>query len=204
MAVEKTPTEVERGRPGRRRPSGEPPPLPREDRWTRWVWALAAALLVGAGLNLLIGGAEVVEAADQALLSWIARARTPALTDAAEVLDLATGFAAVMALRCVVVVVLALYRRFRQLAVFLGTLVVTDWVVARLLFVELPRPQVPVLVDAGSYAFPSRPVAALAVTLFAMTFVLVPRGRAREWLRAGFAAALVLVVLAELYLAADR
>ena len=53
MAVEKTPTEVERGRPGRRRPSGEPP-LPREDRWTRWVRALAAPLLVGAGLNLLL------------------------------------------------------------------------------------------------------------------------------------------------------
>jgi uncharacterized iron-regulated membrane protein len=54
MAVEKTPTGVERGRPGQRRPSGEPPPLPREDRWTRWVRALAAALLVGAGLNLLL------------------------------------------------------------------------------------------------------------------------------------------------------
>jgi hypothetical protein len=36
-----------------------------------------------------------------------------------------------------------------------------------------------------------------------MTFVLVPRGRARVWLRAGFVAALVLVVLAELYLAGD-
>jgi hypothetical protein len=193
----------DRSRGHRRRPSGEPPPLPREDRWTRWIWALAAALLVGAGLNLVIRAAGVVEAADQAVLSWLARARTPALTDAAKVLDLATGFAMVMALRCVVVVVLALYRRFRHLAVFLATLVASDWVVARLLFVELPRPEVPVLVDTGSFAFPSRPVSALAVTLLAMTFVLLPRGRARDRLRAGFVAALVLVVLAELYLAAD-
>lgn len=93
------------------------------------------------GLNLLIGGAEVVEAADQAVLSWIARARTPALTDAAEVLDLATGFATVMALRCVVVVVLALYRRFRHLAVFLGTLVVTDWVVPGCCASSFPGPR---------------------------------------------------------------
>jgi hypothetical protein len=37
-----------------------------------------------------------------------------------------------------------------------------------------------------------------------MTFVLVPRGGGRNWLRAGFSAALTLVVLAELYLAADH
>ena len=43
--------EPRRGRQGRRRPSGEPPPLPREDRWTRWIWVLAAVLLLGAALN---------------------------------------------------------------------------------------------------------------------------------------------------------
>ena len=90
--------------------------------------------------------------------------------------------------------------------VFLATLVVTDWVVVRLLFVELPRPTVPVLVDVDGYAFPSRAISALAITLHAMTFVLVPRGRGRNRLRAGFTAGLVVVVvvvLAELYLAAD-
>ena len=72
-----------------------------------------------------------------------------------------------------------------------------------MLFVELPRPGVPVLVDQASYAFPSRAISALAITLFAMTFVLVPRGRGRDRLRVGCTAALVLVVAAELYLAAD-
>ena len=80
---------------------------------------------------------------------------------------------------------------------------VTDWVVVRLLFVELPRPTVPVLVDVDGYVFPSRAISALAITLYAMTFVLVPRGRGRNRLRAGFTAGLVLVVLAKLYLAAD-
>jgi hypothetical protein len=201
--VEGTPVGVERGRPIRRRPSGEPPPLPRESRWTVWIWVLAGVLLLGVGLDLLIWATDLVEAADQAVLSFVAGFRTPALTRLAETVDLVTSFAAVMALRSATVVVLVVYRRFRHLVVFLATLVVTDWVVARLLFVELPRPDVPVLVEVRSYTFPSRPVAALAITLFAMTFVLVARGRGRNRLRAGLSAAVVLAVLAELYLAAD-
>jgi hypothetical protein len=192
-------------RPGtvRRRPSGEPPPFPREDRWTRWIWVLAAVVLLGAILNVLIRTTDVVQRMDQAVLDWFAGARTPALTDAARLVALLTTFTAAMALRLGTVLVLVVYRRFRHLVVFLATLVVTDWVVVRLLFVELPRPDVSVLVDTDAYAFPSKSIAALAITLYAMTFVLVPRGRGRNRLRAGSTAALVLVALAELYLAAD-
>jgi hypothetical protein len=192
-----------RGRTVRRRPSGEPPPFPREDRWTRWIWVLAVVVLLGAVLDVLIHTTDVVQRMDQAVLDWFARARTPALTDAAKLVALLTTFTAAMALRLGTALVLVVYRRFRHLVVFLATLVVTDWVVVRLLFVELPRPDVPVLVDTDAYAFPSKSIAALAITLYAMTFVLVPRGRGRNRLRAGFTAALVLVALAELYLAAD-
>ena len=198
-----TTVEAGRGRWGRRRPSGEPPPLPREDRWTRWIWVLAAVLLLGAALNVLIHTTDVLQRMDQTVLDWFAQIRTPALTDAAKLVVLLTTFAAVMVLRIGTVLVLVLYRRFRHLVVFLVTLVVTDWVVVRLLFVELPSPTVPVLVDVDGYAFPSKAIAALAITLYAMTFVLVPRGRGRNRLRAGFTAGLVLVVLAELHLAAD-
>jgi tRNA A-37 threonylcarbamoyl transferase component Bud32 len=188
----------------RRRPSGEPPPFPREDRWTRWIWALAGVLLLGAALNLLIRTTDVVEAADQAVLSWFAEARTAALTDAAKLAIQLTTFAAVMTLRLATVVVLVVYRRFRHLAVFLATLVVTDWIVVRLLVVELPRPEVPVLVEVDAYAFPSKAVSTLAITLFAMAFVLLPKGSARNRLRAGSVAVLALVVLAELYVAGDH
>jgi hypothetical protein len=201
--VDGTTVEAGRGRQGRRRPSGEPPPLPREDRWTRWIWVLAGVLLLGAALNVLIHTTDVVQRMDEAVLEWFARVRTPALTDAAKLVALLTAFAAVMFLRIATVLVLVLYRRFRHLVVFLVTLVVADWVVVRLLFVELPRPTVPVLVDVDGYAFPSKAISALAITLYAMTFVFVPRGGGRNRLRAGFTAGLVLVVLAELYLAAD-
>ncbi len=191
------------GRVPRRRPSGEPPPLPREDRWTRWIWVLAAVLLLGAGLNLLIRTTDAVQAADQAVLSWFAEARTPPLTDAAKVIELLTTFAVVIALRLATVLVLVVYRRFRHLVVVLAVFVASDWAVVRLLFVELPRPDVPVLVDVDGYAFPSKSIAALAITLYAMMFVLMPRGSVRNRLRAGFSGVLVLVVLADLYLAAD-
>jgi hypothetical protein len=188
----------------RRRPSGEPPPLPREDHWTRWIWVLAGVLLLGAGLNLLVRSTEVIEAADQAVLSFIAEARTPVLTDAAKVAVLPTTFVAVMALRLGTVVVLVVYGRFRHLVVFLATLVVTDWIVVRLLFVELPRPEVPALVEVDAYAFPPKAISTLTITLFAMAFVLLPRGGTRNRLRAGAVAVLALVVLAELYLAGDH
>jgi hypothetical protein len=128
--VNDTTVEAGRGRQGRRRPSGEPPPLPREDRWTRWIWVLAAVLLVGAGLNILIHTTDTVQRMDQAVLDWFARVRTPALTDAAKLVALLTTFAAVMVLRIATVLVLVRYRRFRHLVVFLVTLVVTDWVVS--------------------------------------------------------------------------
>ncbi|HEY2959873.1 MAG TPA: hypothetical protein VGM21_16955 [Actinomycetota bacterium] len=192
------------GSPQRRRPSGEPPPLPRQDRWTRWIWVLVAVLLLGAGLEVLIRTTEVIESADQAVLSWFAGARTGALTRPVEALWLLTAFAVVVGLRLATVVVLVAYRRFRHLVVFLATLAVTDWVVVRPLFVELPRPTVPALVDTDEYAFPSRAVTALAVTLFAMAYVLLPRGRSRRRVQAGSVAVLALVILAALYLAADH
>jgi hypothetical protein len=187
----------------RRRPSGEPPPFPREERWTRWIWVLAAVLLLGVVLSVLIATTDVIETADQAVLSFFAEARRPGLTGAAKLAAALTTFAAVMTLRIATVLVLVIYRRFRHLVVFLATLVATDWLVVRVLAVELPRPTVPVLVDAGAYAFPSKAISTLAITMAAMSFVVVGRGRGRNWLRGVFTAVLVLVILAELYLAGD-
>ena len=56
---------------------------------------LAAVLLVGAGLNILIHTADVVQRMDQAVLEWFARVRTPALTDTGKLVALLTTFAAV-------------------------------------------------------------------------------------------------------------
>jgi hypothetical protein len=63
----------------RRRPSGEPPPLPREPGWRAWGWATIALLLVGAAIGLAI----VPSNAQSPLLRWFQDLRTPALVDVA-------------------------------------------------------------------------------------------------------------------------
>jgi hypothetical protein len=70
---------------------------------------LAAVLLVGAALNVLIHMTDVVQRMDQAVLDWFARIRTPALTDAGKLVALLTTLTAVMALRIATVLVLVLY-----------------------------------------------------------------------------------------------
>ena len=124
---------------------------------------LAGVLLLGVGVSVLIATTDVVQQADQAVLRWFAQARTSWLTDAAELAALLTSFAAVMTLRLGTVVVLVVYRRFRHLVVFLATLVVTDWLVVRVLAVQLPWPTVPALMAAAAYAFPSKAISALAL-----------------------------------------
>ena len=61
-------------------------------------------MLLGAGLNLAIRSTDVIQMADQEILSWFARARTPALTGPAKALTLLTIFATVMGLRVATVV----------------------------------------------------------------------------------------------------
>ena len=106
--------------------------------------------------------------------------RTPALVDVAKAVDLLTAVPLIMVLRWGTVLALAVLGRFRHLVVFLATFVVTDWVVARALHVALEPPDVTVLAEAGTYAFPSLSIAALAITLVGISLVLVPRGAARR------------------------
>jgi tRNA A-37 threonylcarbamoyl transferase component Bud32 len=187
----------------RRRPSGEPPPLPRGAEAVGWAWAGAVVLAIGILGSVAFAATGDVTAFDRATLDTFADLRTPGLTDAAKAVHVSTAVALITALRVGAVVVLALVGRFRHLVVFLATMVITDWLVASLLSVPLPAPDVPVLADPGTFAFPSRSIAAVAITLTSIVAVLVPPGRARIPLRILAHVLIGLVVLTELYLAAD-
>ena len=187
----------------RRRPSGEPPPLPHGPRAVGWAWAGAIVLGVGILASLTFAASGSVTGFDTATLDAFAGARTPALTDAAKALHVSTTVSLILALRLGTVLVLAFVGRFRHAVVFLATIVVTDWLVVNLLSVPLPAPDVPVLAANGTFAFPSRSIAAVAVTLTAIVAVLVPAGRARAAARVVAHVVIGLVVLVELYLAAD-
>jgi hypothetical protein len=62
----------------RRRPSGEPPALQREDRWTRWIFVLAGVLLVGFGLSVLARYTDIVDDVGGTGISWFEDLRSPA------------------------------------------------------------------------------------------------------------------------------
>jgi tRNA A-37 threonylcarbamoyl transferase component Bud32 len=202
MSEDPTLSGVAQGGGRRRRPSGEPPPLVRGIGWQRWAWGLLGVVLLG--VILAIGEAtDVVTGLDRAVANAAVDLRTPALIDVAKAVDLLTAVPLIMVLRWGTVLALAVLGRFRHLVVFLATFVVTDWVVARALHVALEPPNVPVLAEAGTYAFPSLSLAALAITLVGISLVLVPRGAARRtasWLVHG---TLLVVVVAELILATD-
>jgi tRNA A-37 threonylcarbamoyl transferase component Bud32 len=167
--------------PSHRRPSGEPPPLPRSPGWGRLVLVLGAVLLVGLVLSVLLrfgiaetAGASAIRSIQDAAPGW--------LVDACERLDVMGDIAFVFALRLASAVVVVAFKRWRHLVVVLASFVLVDWVALRLLGVQRPTPSgIEPLTDRVTYWFPSRPVAALAVTLAGMAFVLVPAGRPRRW-----------------------
>jgi tRNA A-37 threonylcarbamoyl transferase component Bud32 len=185
-----------------RRPSGEPPPLPRGVGWKRTLVVLGVVVAVGAILAILVlsgafdeVGAEIVRDVSEAAPSW--------LVSFCERLDVLGSFAFVATLRVGTLVVLAVYRRWRHALVLLVTLVVTDWIVLRL-GVQRPTPEgVEPLTEDVAFWFPSRPVAALAVTLVAMAFVLVPAGRPRRAAMWGAVALSLAYGAARLVLASD-
>ena len=186
-----------------RRPSGTPPPLPKEAGWLRWVVVFGVVFVAGVALTIGIRSTEGIQSFDQAVLRWFADRRNDAFTSLATALYLPTSLAVVLTLRWRVVLALALVGRLRHLVVFLAKFVISDWLVARVLFAPLARPAVPVLKGPETYGFPSRPIASLAVTLVAMVFVLVPRGTSRRWARVGVHVLIALEVILGLYLAAD-
>ena len=107
----------------RRRPSGEPPPLPREPGWRAWGWATVALVVAGVAIGLAI----VPSDAQSPLLEWFQDLRTPTLVDVAKFLDGLTGPLTVWIFRVAVLVVAALFARWRHLFTLLALYVVVDF-----------------------------------------------------------------------------
>jgi hypothetical protein len=114
---------IVRGR-RRRRPAGEPPPLPRRLGMTGWWWlglgtiAIIASTIAFSQLSP-VGGGKLLPV-DQRVLEGLAGLRTPALT---RVMVVVAGLSfqwVIAALGWATILVLLAVRRFRHLLVFLG------------------------------------------------------------------------------------
>ncbi|HET6954690.1 MAG TPA: phosphatase PAP2 family protein, partial [Acidimicrobiales bacterium] len=192
----------------RRRPTGAAPPLPRHLGRAARTWLALLGLLV-LWLAILLASPTARHAtsvADTAVLRVLASARTDWLTDLARFVDrLITGWTrTVVALA--VLVALMVFKRWRHLFTYLGSIVVVE-LVAMGLFQALARPRpydVTIVGRWAGYSAPSAPVLVLAAVLVAIIHGLVPAGRARGRAQAVAAAVLAVAALARLYLGIDH
>jgi tRNA A-37 threonylcarbamoyl transferase component Bud32 len=191
----------------RRRPSGEPPPLPRRiDYRTRWnllLLALAVVLWVVLSLRPALG---LITRADLTVLRVVATVRSVPLTRTMLDFNAVTSGWTVRVTAWGTITTLVVFRRFRHLAVYLVVfLAVAVLDAAVSLAIGRMRPAgIPILGPWQGYAQPSRPVVMLALVLAGAAYAVVPEGRWRT--RAKLAAAVVLggVCAARLYLAVDH
>jgi tRNA A-37 threonylcarbamoyl transferase component Bud32 len=106
-----------------------------------------------------------------------------------------------------VVVLIMVFRRWRHLAVFLGSLFFLEVVAGELIYGGLTRPRpygVLIIGSWGGFSAPSVPVAAVTVFLMAAVYGLVVPGRPRAYAKAAAAVIIAGFGLARLYLAVDH
>ena len=191
----------------RRRPSGEPPPLPRGLHASGKWWLVLAGAVVA--ILVVVGTIQradlAVDVADHRVLSWLAELRTPWLTTTMKVLGvLATG-RALQLIWLANLVVLVVFRRWRHLFVWFGAgLLVSAIADSAAQSIQRPRPVgIEILGQWKSFAMPSLPMAMLAAFLVSTLYALVPAGRAREVGKLVVAGLLAITLFSRLYLAQE-
>ena len=191
----------------RRRPSGEPPPLPRHlassGRW--WLGLSGLVLLLWVGV-VVTGSLPLVDLADTRLLQGLARVRSPTLTRVAEVAGVLATPPALKAVWLVNMAVLVAVRRWRHLFVWLAVgLLVTSVAELAAGILRRPRPyEVEILGPWSGFSMPSLPMTVLTAFLVSTLYALVPPGRPRAIGKWTVAVLVALTAASRLYLAQDH
>jgi tRNA A-37 threonylcarbamoyl transferase component Bud32/membrane-associated phospholipid phosphatase len=185
--------------PIRRRPTGDPPPLPRRVESTGIGWLIAAAVLVASVIvlfrNGLTGPAMAVTVVDDAMVGWLAQLQ-PEFSSVLRVIRAAlTSWWTLLMLLYGTALALLILRRFRHLVVLLVVQSVSTVLVTIVnAIVQRPRPfGVEIVGSWGGWASPSVPMATLALALMGILYTLVPTGR---WRTIGKILAAVILTLA--------
>jgi len=191
----------------RRRPTGAPAPLPRRIgiSGSLWIGLMAWVAIVTV---LLLRVDFVLHLSDHVETWWMQRVaaiRTGWLTAIMRGLKVAGSGWGVTVLGLGLVGALMIYRRWRHLLVFLGSLFVMEEV-GSIVYNALTRPRpygVTIISGWGGFAMPSPPVATLSAILIGIAYTLVLPGRPRWYAKIGTGALLMLFVFAREYLGVD-
>jgi hypothetical protein len=182
--------------PRRRRPVGEPAPLPRDLRGTAILGALlivALALIYGLGrLGPRIG--ELQRAIDRPIRDAFAGPGSGVGGDIGRGLHELLPWAVLIAFRWAVVITLIVFRRWRHLAVLVLSIVIVGIWARRFPMAGVEGSGVP--------GHPSEAMAGVAVAAMGVVYGIAPPGRLRTTAR--IAAAVVLVVMGLLILLIER
>jgi membrane-associated phospholipid phosphatase len=190
-----------------RRPTGSPPPLPHTVTITTTAWLVLAAiaLTIAFVASQHTPWLRIEDRASTWLLRQLAAIRTPWLTDLANGIKAAgTGWVTVVGASVIVLTVI--FRRWRHLLVFLGSVLFID-IAGTLIYDALSRPRpygVPIITSWAGYSGGSPPVAVLTIFLMGIVYCIAVPGRARTYTKAAVAAAVAVFALARLYLGVDH
>src|SRR5882672_5705762 len=196
--------------PRRRRPSGQPPPLPRHLQVSGVGWLAAAVVLLVLCVVVFAGGlrgpAVAVTVADDAVVRWLAGLRAPGLLAGMRVLAALGSWVAISVLLYGLLAALLVLRRLRQLLVVLAAWILQGVIIQYLVapLARRPRP-FGVVFHTGwdAWALPSEKMAALVIALLGILYGLVPEGRWRQRGKWAAAALVSLVAIAHLYLGVE-
>src|SRR3954471_9878611 len=201
-------------RPGttrpRRRPSGEPPPLPRHLRTSGVGWLVASVVLVAWAAAVfsrgLRGVAVSVSVADDAVVRWFADLHVPGLVAVFQALAWLSSGTVLSIVPPVLLVVLVVLRRFRHLIIWLLVITVLQIVAGNLLARWLRRPRpfgVDVQADWRAWAMPSLQLTLFTAGLVSLLYCVVPEGRWRNLGKWSVAVVVALVGLSRVALGVD-
>jgi len=191
----------------RRRPSGEPPPLP---------WKLPASTVWYATVIVFAVALEFVLAApalrpavtrlDDGTLRLLGHLRTGVATWCALLVEKLGTQQCIQVLGWSTIAVLLAWRRLRRLFVYLTVLLVVVSVSTALATAQgrMRTGAVELIGPWQGYAHPAAPVAMFAAVVVGAVANLVPNGRFRSRVRAVGAALVLLLTGARLYLGVDR
>jgi len=193
-----------------RRPSGEPPALPRHLQTSGVGWLVAAAALVAGAVLVfatgLRGVAVDVSVADSSVVAWLQDIGAPGSVGIFQVLAWLSSWAFLNAVGPALLVTLLALRRFRHLVVALMAITVLQVVAGIMLAKSMHRPRpfgVVYRADWVGWAMPSLQMTLFTAGFVAILYSLVPAGRWRNLGKWIVTAVVALVGLSRVALGVD-